>query len=296
MSLVAQIVAMDSDASLPQLVEEVLRLHRDEVTVLLETWMSRFNAQLAGSWSPGLVSVATGDSRPGKPELPLVDNSGEWTLPMAPKESAMYMPSPSIQEAEEDVENNENNENNEKNDPSSIGAGTDRFDSSYLMARQTDRRIAQAFHKLGGWSFYGRGPRPAERLYTWAGFQACTQAVMSSQKATMFWAFVILTNSVYLGVHLEWSVDHPGFTGNDTFYALHLVYAFLFTLEVALRIVAWGCWALVFGKDWGGDLRLQNLPNTFQEVLSVSYSRNALCSRQQKREVGRGWVGSLWLP
>ena len=129
----------------------------------------------------------------------------------------------------------------------------EKVDSSYVLARQTDHRILTAFNKLTSFTIYGPNhPKKAKRLSGWAGVRARVKALMSSHASHMFWAMVIMTNSVYLGVHLDWSVDHRGSSGNPTFFALHLVYALLFTLEVGLRIIAWGCRALLWGQDWVG--------------------------------------------
>ncbi|CAE7177711.1 Cacna1e [Symbiodinium necroappetens] len=227
---------MEPDPS-PQLLE-VLRSHQEEITVLLDTWMSRLSAQLAGCWVPeSTMSVG----RSGSPRRELEPLPLDPLDPLDACDSAESAGSdcePPMDISGEKVRQ-EATDSNEK------------VDSSYVLARQTDHRILTAFNKLTSFTIYGPNhPKKAKRLSGWAGVRARVKALMSSHASHMFWAMVIMTNSVYLGVHLDWSVDHRGSSGNPTFFALHLVYALLFTLEVGLRIIAWGCRALLWGQDW----------------------------------------------
>ena len=215
---------MEVHPALPHLLEDALRLHREEVNVILETWMSRLNTQLAVCWTPAAMSTTTKSEVPLPIPLPMHSN-GEiaakrivaempGSLPAVGDERpAVINPSANLEmyaQAEE-TDSKENNDNSKE----MLGSSTDRADSSYIKARQTEFQISQAFNKLGAISFYGKKPRA---LSSWEVFRAQTRALVSSQRSNLFWALVILTNSVYLGVHLEWSVDHRGEFDNSIFF------------------------------------------------------------------------------
>jgi len=226
----------------PQLLE-VLRSHQEEITLLLDTWMSRLSAQLAGCWAPEATSSLS-PGRSGSPRREPREPRELEPLPVDPLDASAESAGSAGSDFEPPMDisaevRQEATESNEK------------VDSSYTLARQTDRRILKAFNKLTSFTIYGPNhAKKSRRLSGWAAVRAQVQALMSSHVSHMFWALVIMTNSVYLGVHLDWSVDHRGSSGNPTFFALHLIYALLFTLEVVLRVMAWGCRTLLWGQDW----------------------------------------------
>ena len=54
----------------------------------------------------------------------------------------------------------------------------------------------------------------------------------------MFFALVVVSNSVYLGVQLEYQAINRNYESGAGFMALHLVYAILFTAEAGSGAVA----------------------------------------------------------
>ena len=240
---------MDSDPHLPQLVEDVLRSHREEVVELLEAWMSRLNVLLGGGLTPAsALKSEESRSRIGEPQSPYMQEMSADVSQAVLKEAS---PKFNADSRAPEAAAKAGQPRGHQNSKDELDESTDRIDSRYLQARQTEHRISQALNKLGSFSIHVRKNAGSGRALTWEDVRERTKAVMSSQKSNVFWALVILTNSVYLGVHLEWSVDHrgSGSTVNSTFFYLHLVYALLFTLEVALRLIGWGFWALLCGKD-----------------------------------------------
>ena len=59
----------------------------------------------------------------------------------------------------------------------------------------------------------------------WRRCQGVAGAIVNSQTAGIFFAMVVLTNSVYLGVHLSWSSQNPEQTSNSVFLTVHVVYS-----------------------------------------------------------------------
>eukprot|EP00913_Durusdinium_trenchii_P025172 g23631.t1 len=69
----------------------------------------------------------------------------------------------------------------------------------------------------------------------WHQFQRLAFQFVSSYWANVFFAFAILSNSVFLGVQIEWRVENLGIVTTNPFVGVHLAYAVLFTCEAALR-------------------------------------------------------------
>ena len=74
--------------------------------------------------------------------------------------------------------------------------------------------------------------------------------VVTSQWSNAFFALVVLTNSLYLGVQLEYHAVVRDDRADHIFLGIHLVYALLFTFEVALRLLGDGCWHFVCSSEW----------------------------------------------
>ncbi|CAE7864888.1 Cacna1c [Symbiodinium microadriaticum] len=84
----------------------------------------------------------------------------------------------------------------------------------------------------------------------WRSCQGVAARIVNSQTAGIFFAMVVLTNSVYLGVHLSWSSQNPEQTSNSVFLTVHIAYSVLFTLEAVLHFVAVGPSAYICGSSW----------------------------------------------
>ena len=86
----------------------------------------------------------------------------------------------------------------------------------------------------------------------------------------MFFAFVILTNSIYLGVQLEVTASQGQDAVNNeiTFAVLNIFYAVVFLLEVCLRLVAFGPRAYFFATSWAWNwLDIFVVTSTWVELL-----------------------------
>ena len=59
----------------------------------------------------------------------------------------------------------------------------------------------------------------------WRSCQGVAARIVNSQTAGIFFAMVVLTNSVYLGVHLSWSSQNPEQTSNSVFLTVHIAYS-----------------------------------------------------------------------
>lgn len=66
----------------------------------------------------------------------------------------------------------------------------------------------------------------------------------------VFFAVVIFSNSVFLGMQLEWSALKVDKFVEPAFLVAHLVYAVLFTLEMSVRVAAVGVKNYFFGPSW----------------------------------------------
>eukprot|EP00913_Durusdinium_trenchii_P029884 g28003.t1 len=113
----------------------------------------------------------------------------------------------------------------------------------------------------------------------WSRCQQRVAYVVKSNLCELFFALMIVTNSVYLGVQLQMSATDPihAKEAEQTFTAVNLFYAVVFLLEVLLRLVASGVkryflypGPLVANGGWGGSLsRVDRLRDRRPLVLSL---------------------------
>jgi len=82
--------------------------------------------------------------------------------------------------------------------------------------------------------------------------QHYARAIVGSKTCTFLFGFAVLTNSLLLGIHLEWQAVTRDFSaGIEFFTTLHTMHSLLFTLEVCLRLTADGCRKYVWeSSDW----------------------------------------------
>ena len=128
---------------------------------------------------------------------------------------------------------------------------------SYHVAVMKSNRIAEAFRRI--WSKDGSGssmtPHQHQKQSAWGRWKLSVREycanIIHSQAATIFFAVTILTNSMFLGIQLEWRSQHPGNTDAEFFFAaLHTTYAVLFTVEVLLSLIADGWCGYFFSNSW----------------------------------------------
>jgi len=75
--------------------------------------------------------------------------------------------------------------------------------------------------------------------------------LLDTQTAHIFFGLVVVSNSIFLGVQLEYYANTKDYSSSaDLFMSLHLVYAVLFTVEVCLHLLAEGIVHYLWSEDW----------------------------------------------
>lgn len=67
-------------------------------------------------------------------------------------------------------------------------------------------------------------------------------------------ALVVVTNSIYIGMEVQYSMTNLSNAGNFVFHIIGAIYAFLFTIELGLRIWGLGCRTFFCSQDWAWSL------------------------------------------
>ncbi|CAE7301905.1 CACNA1H [Symbiodinium sp. CCMP2592] len=83
-------------------------------------------------------------------------------------------------------------------------------------------------------------------------YRNCLQNMVLSSTFDMVMAAAILTNTVFIGVEVQWSISNPGMQ-HLTFQVIRDVYTLIFTVELFLRLAATGCDFFCSG-DWRWNL------------------------------------------
>ena len=122
----------------------------------------------------------------------------------------------------------------EQKQETQVSQATTRMDS-YSLAHFADRQVSEAFvretsKKAVGSSSVGMG-RPKWKFKTLRKWQKKVATLMNSNLSTSFWTTLILTNSIYLGIHVEITATNPQVSEIPVFFRIHLAYAIIFTLE-----------------------------------------------------------------
>ncbi|OLP96190.1 Sodium channel protein [Symbiodinium microadriaticum] len=127
---------------------------------------------------------------------------------------------------------------------------------SYTVAVKKSSRISESFKKV--WTKDGshtsmqvhrQNPSRCKKL--WASLTEFSEKVIHSQWANLFFGAAILSNSLFLGIQLQYRAQNPG--PSDTsivFFVIHTLYAVLFTVEVLLRLLGEGFWDFFFSSSW----------------------------------------------
>ena len=79
---------------------------------------------------------------------------------------------------------------------------------------------------------------------------ALASRIVNSTYFNIFFAVVILTNSVYLGAQVELTANSGTMFVHPVWFAIHLAYVGLFSVEILLRVVAVGPVSYLFGSGW----------------------------------------------
>ncbi|CAE7746352.1 Scn11a [Symbiodinium sp. CCMP2592] len=223
---------MAMDAEMPKALDEVLHKHSMEVCAHLDTRFEKLEAILLRPLMLDAGPFLTGNSN-ADPDL---NTTGSFARVLTA----------------ESVERESLGETENNSSPMVVRPRYSREDSpsSYELAKRTGEAVTQAYARVGAVSkeFAQKGLGPLPMI--WRSCQRVASAIVNSQTAGIFFAMVVLTNSVYLGVHLSWSSQNPEQTSNSVFLTVHVVYSVLFTLEAVLHFVAVGPAAYICGNSW----------------------------------------------
>ena len=186
-------------------VKKMMRSHREEMMDFVDQWLQRLEASVpTGPRVPG----SHGPSGKPKPDAgvpkPLDDPPGE-----DPTQERLFQ-------------------------ETRFSQATTRMDS-YSLAHFADQQVSEAFvretsKQAVGSSSVGTA-RPKWKFKTLRKWQKKVANVMNSNLSTSFWTTLILTNSLYLGIHVEITATNPQVSEIPAFFRIHLAYAVIFTLE-----------------------------------------------------------------
>ena len=152
---------------------------------------------------------------------------------------------------------------------------------SYTVAVKKSSRISESFKKV--WTKDGshtsmqvhrQNPSRCKKL--WASLTEFSEKVIHSQWANLFFGAAILSNSLFLGIQLQYRAQNPG--PSDTsivFFVIHTLYAVLFTVEVLLRLLGEGFWDFFFSSSWTWnwlDARWQQCRNVYFQTFLARYN------------------------
>ena len=183
-------------------VKKMMRSHREEMMDFVDQWLQRLEASTSGP-----RQGSHGPSGKPKPDAgvpkPLDDPPGE-------------------------------DPTQERKQETRFSQATTRMDS-YSLAHFADQQVSEAFvretsKQAVGSSSVGTA-RPKWKFKTLRKWQKKVANVMNSNLSTSFWTTLILTNSLYLGIHVEITATNPQVSEIPAFFRIHLAYAVIFTLE-----------------------------------------------------------------
>ncbi|CAJ1405245.1 unnamed protein product [Effrenium voratum] len=119
---------------------------------------------------------------------------------------------------------------------------------SYSLAVIKSLQWAEQLKKLWAPSGSLKTHNESKAETVWRKCQEGASWIMNSYCANLFFAFIILSNSIFLGVQLQWRVDNAELALDPAFTIVHNIYAVLFTLEALLRLVAAGVCGYFCGR------------------------------------------------
>lgn len=102
---------------------------------------------------------------------------------------------------------------------------------SYALATFADLQVSEA-HREVSKSAVGSTGMSKKSFKFFRKVQKKVAEVMNSQLSTSFWTMLILTNSVYLGIHVEITAVNPRVSHIPAFFYIHFGFAAIFTVEV----------------------------------------------------------------
>ncbi|CAE7676307.1 unnamed protein product [Symbiodinium sp. CCMP2456] len=211
-------------AELSQRVDEVLQKQHAQLLASMEAWLSRVEETL-DKGRMGFVPLALGFGPPQFSEMLQVENttqeSGSVELALPP----------------------ERQESKQKDTPThSVSTKTMRKNHEYEMAQEEATRFETYKQSVTKEVAVPSSPSCCRK---WA------QAISGSAAFNIVVAFVIISNSVFLGMQLEWTANSGDHDADAAFAFLvgHVCYAVIFTVETTIRFVALGPEKFFCGPD-----------------------------------------------
>mmetsp|Transcript_43767 Transcript_43767/g.102135 ORF Transcript_43767/g.102135 Transcript_43767/m.102135 type:complete len:527 (+) Transcript_43767:71-1651(+) len=205
------------DEPMPKQIEEVLQRQHDELLARMDVWLERFNSLLMRPMVIPAVDAVY-------PSSPTPD-----ALVERPRRRSMRVPS------------------SPPHEPSMSSNAALRRTRSYEIAKEQGDRV-ESIKRIQ--STVEGHDRPSRLRLCLQAVQRRAQVVASSIVFNVFFAFVIVSNSIFLGMQLEWSALRVDRFVEPGFVAAHLVYAILFTVEMFIRITAAGPRQYFVGAGW----------------------------------------------
>ena len=116
-----------------------------------------------------------------------------------------------------------------------VAAVMTRRSVTYNLAKEASERRTQV-REASTLSFHSEGCRE------WL------QKLVESWQFETFFAFVIISNSVFIGVTIQLESEEEQTHDREAIFVLRLIYSMLFTLELLMRLCAVGCRCYFCGK------------------------------------------------
>ena len=200
-------------ATVVELVDEVLRRRREDLLVQVRSWFSDLETEI--------------ESRLLELELDL----GECKVSSAPT-----APAPSSERADAPGRQSLSDRESVQALPS----------TTYQIAKSMGSRLD--FRKK--LQIKKRSSEARQGCSTLSRARAAVTALVNTHSFDIFFAMVIISNAIYLGIQVE-SIDPTTPPGpQPATLAVHLTYAIIFSFEVVLRFTAAGPRQYVCGLDW----------------------------------------------
>eukprot|EP00438_Fugacium_kawagutii_P028218 Skav200387 [mRNA] locus=scaffold2518:434805:443210:- [translate_table: standard] len=221
-------------AEVADLAEELLTKHNEAMFARLEDWLLKLNESLKAP-ALSVAAVRNMDSQ------------------QAPAASLMVPPSPVLSAAPArsispfDFETASDRPDAAERPRASVGRMDSRAEDE---ARLKGERMSEHFREIEKSHAANQ-----ETVELDSGFLAvcrrCSGWLLKTQTAHIFFGLVVVSNSLFLGVQLEYHSNTKDYSSNsEVFMILHLIYAVLFTVEVCLHLVAEGFVDYFWGEDW----------------------------------------------
>ncbi|CAE7506244.1 CACNA1S [Symbiodinium natans] len=235
--------AMTEASAVSMMVHDVLTQHNQAMSDRLETWLLNLDLRLQ-QIADQAQSHNTFASRAS-----LIALSGDW-MGRKGSDAGHFMPHlASVEEASDEegrsvrVDSSENVGSGEH-----TGGRDHREQTEQEAARKKASMVVEAFHLEKKEQEPSEEPEEIKGCWKYCCWLAAK--VLASQVAHLFFALVVVSNSVFLGVQLQYQAVNRDYGSSEGFLILHLVYAILFTIEVCLHLLAEGLRTYICAEDW----------------------------------------------